>query len=199
MISDSSQFSKKEWYYLMTQTIIPRPVAWILSDNGDNTYNLAPFSYFNGVSSDPPVIMMSIGKKRDGNAKDTWRNISERQHFVVHIPSVTDAEMVTLSAKPFEFGESEVTELGLEICWDDVHLLPRLANSKVAFYCQYYDMIEVGNTPQSLVLGEIKSVYLSDEIVSVDEKKLIVSAKKLDPLIRLGGSEYASLGDCFIV
>jgi len=73
-------------YHLMIQSIVPRPIAWILSDNGDGSLNLAPFSYFNAVCSDPPVLMVSIGRKADGGDKDTARNLVERKHCVVHIP-----------------------------------------------------------------------------------------------------------------
>ena len=93
-------------YHLMIQSIVPRPIAWVLSDNGDTTLNLAPFSYFNAVCSDPPVLMLSIGRKPDGSDKDTARNIVERSQFVVHIPHREMALEVTESSRPLPFGES---------------------------------------------------------------------------------------------
>ena len=90
----------REIYGLMTQTIIPRPIAWILTDNGDQSFNLAPFSFFNGVSSTPPLLSVSIGHKSDGTKKDTWLNIESRSHFIVHIPPAHLATSVTKTAEP---------------------------------------------------------------------------------------------------
>ena len=72
-------------YHLMTQTIIPRPIAWVLSNNSDDSLNLAPFSYFNAVCSDPPLCMLSMGKKPNGTTKDTVANLIEEAYCVVHI------------------------------------------------------------------------------------------------------------------
>ena len=86
MIIDFEQLDKPDAYALMTQALIPRPIAWIVSANGTGSFNLAPFSYFTGVCSTPPLLVVSIGKKRDGTRKDTWVNILERGDFVVNIP-----------------------------------------------------------------------------------------------------------------
>ena len=85
MYLDLSQLSASQVYFTMTQTLIPRPIAWVLSDNGNDSLNLAPFSYFNAVSSDPPLIMLSVGFKPDGTHKDTAINIEQRKDFIVHL------------------------------------------------------------------------------------------------------------------
>ena len=79
---DLSELSPNRVYYTMIQTLVPRPIAWVLTDNGNDSFNLAPFSYFNGVASDPPLLMISVGKKPDGTLKDTRTNIIERNEFV---------------------------------------------------------------------------------------------------------------------
>jgi len=89
MLLRLDQFEAAQRYYLMSQTLVPRPVAWVLSENATGSYNLAPFSYFNAICSTPPLIMFSIGKKPDGADKDTRRNIIERKRFTVHIPLAT--------------------------------------------------------------------------------------------------------------
>ena len=74
MYLNLSDLSASQVYHTLTQTLIPRPVAWVLSDSGNDGLNLAPFSYFNAVCSDPPLVMISVGKKPDGNQKDTCSN-----------------------------------------------------------------------------------------------------------------------------
>ena len=85
MHMDMSTMTPAEVYATLTQVVVPRPVAWVLSDNGDGGWNLAPYSYFNAISSDPPMIMLSLGRKPDGCDKDTRVNLAERGEFVVHI------------------------------------------------------------------------------------------------------------------
>ena len=92
---DLSTLDPKTIYQTMIQCIVPRPIAWVLTDNGDRSFNLAPFSYFNGVSSRPPIISISAGKKRDGSKKDTWKNIEERTLFVVHLAQTDHAPLVS--------------------------------------------------------------------------------------------------------
>ncbi|MSR88349.1 MAG: flavin reductase family protein [Candidatus Margulisbacteria bacterium] len=192
MVFQSNETSSKLMYALMSQTIIPRPIAWVLSDNGDTSYNIAPFSYFNAVSTSPPVLYISAGKKQDSFKKDTLKNIEARSHFVVHIPSVADLSLVTETSAALPFGESEAAKFGVvlneELDWP----LPRIANVTVAFLCKRFDIVEIGT--QAMILGEIVSSYVSDTIATLSEGKLSVDPKGLDPLARLGNS-YASLGE----
>ena len=90
-----SDFSANQRYHLMTQTIIPRPIAWVLTDSGDASYNLAPFSYFTAVSSKPALLMISVGKKPNGDNKDTLTNILKNKKMVIHIASDDQADIVT--------------------------------------------------------------------------------------------------------
>ena len=98
MYINFGQMKPQEIYITMTQTVIPRPIAWILSENSDQSFNLAPYSYFNAVSSDPPLIMISAGVKPDGAVKDTRDNISDRKDFVVHISSLEQIDEMNASS-----------------------------------------------------------------------------------------------------
>lgn len=193
------QLSGKDIYGLMIQTIIPRPIAWVLSDNGNGAFNLAPFSYFNGVTSKPPTLSLSIGRKRDRSKKDTWRNIEDRSHFVVHIASVEMAEAVSATAASLEFGESEVTQNKLELVDEDNWSLPRLKAARIALLCERHQIIEIGEGPQGLVIGEIKSAWFADEIAATGDAIPDIDAKALNPLARLGGNDYSSLDQVFTV
>ena len=106
--------SPNQVYFSIIQTLIPRPIAWVLSENADGGFNLAPFSYFNAVCSDPPLVMLSIGRKPDGSPKDTRVNIEQRERFVIHIAHRELAKQVTESSATLDYGDSEVARLGLE-------------------------------------------------------------------------------------
>ena len=200
MYIDLKGLSPNRIYLTMTQTVIPRPVAWVLSDNGDGGYNLAPYSYFNAVSSDPPLVFISIGKKPDGSYKDTRVNIEERSHFVIHIAHRGLAQSMTETSRTLPHGESELERIGLSVTEFEGFPLPRLKDCRVALACELYEIQELGSTPQSLVFGKVRSIYVADGVVSTDDKgRLKVYADKVDPIGRLGASEYVTFGEILTI
>ncbi len=196
---DAQSMATSELYHLITQTVIPRPIAWVLTDSGCHNYNLAPFSYFTPVSSNPPLLMISVGKKPNGDIKDTTRNAIDKQHMVIHIASVSAAEHVTTTAATLEHGDSEVTHSQLELVEFDGFVLPRLKDCSVAFGCSLYQTQEIGDTPQTLIFAEIQSIYINPEVVDDSQQRLKIDALALDPLSRLGGGEYAVLERTFSI
>jgi flavin reductase (DIM6/NTAB) family NADH-FMN oxidoreductase RutF len=196
MYFDLSQLSPSQVYVRMIQTLIPRPIAWVLSENADGGFNLAPFSYFNAVCSDPPLIMLSVGKKPDGSPKDTRVNIEQRSRFVIHIAHKELAGELTESSATLPAGDSELDRLGLKTEAFENFGLPRLADCRVAYACECHRIEEIGGTPQSLILGLVKSIYVDDSVTRRDERgRVRVDARSVDPLGRLGPDEYASLGE----
>ena len=181
----------------MTQAVIPRPIAWVLSDHGNGKLNLAPFSYFNAVCSSPPILSISIGHKKCGAKKDTWINIEERSHFVVHIPRFEDVDPLLQSAHSLDHGVSEVEACKLGLVPFKGSPLPRLESAPIAFYCEKHSIIPIGDGPQGLVLGRIHLVYLSDEVAlpGEDSPVPLVSAKAINPLARLGANGFASIDE----
>ncbi len=193
---DFSSLSAQQAYFTMTQTVLPRPIAWVLSEHGNGAYNLAPFSYFSAVCSDPPLIMLSIGHKPDGSLKDTYRNILERPQFVVHLAHRGQAEQVTQTARVLPAGVSEVELAGLRLVPFTHSPLPRIDGARIAMQCELYEVKEIGNAPQFLVFGRVKHLFVDDCAVSHDAKgRLKIAADKVDPLGRLGGSEYVTFGE----
>ena len=191
---DLSTLSSAQVYATVTQTIIPRPVAWILTDNGNATYNLAPFSYFNALSSDPPMVVISIGVKPQGGMKDTRVNIEERKEFIVHIAHREMAEAMTASSATLPHGESELSRLGLQTAPMPGSNLPRLADCRIAYACQLLEVQFIKQ--QAIMLAELKHLYLDDAVVTHDAKgRLKVDALKVDPVGRLGGGEYFGAGE----
>lgn len=198
MITSLQELSPLETYHLMTQTIIPRPIAWILTESGHDNYNLAPFSYFTAVSSAPSLIMVSIGKKGDNTQKDTLINVKKKKKLIIHIAPHSLAQEVTDSAAPLSYGESEVTKNNLQLTPFDKFPLPRLVDAPVAFACSLYEVKEIGDAPQSLLFAKIEHIYTNDSIVTKDTKgRLKIDASSVTPLCRLGANEYAQLGKVF--
>ena len=191
---DLSSLSPASVYATMTQTIVPRPVAWITSLSETGVLNLAPYSYFNAMASDPPLVVVSIGRRPDGSRKDTWRNIETGGAFVVNIAHREMAEAMTASSATLPEEVSEVERLGLETAPMPGCDVPRLAACRVAYACVHEDTRAIGG--QTLVFARLTHLYLDEAVVGEDAKgRLKVDAKALDPLGRLGGGEYVTFGE----
>lgn len=182
-------------YFNMMQTLVPRPIAWVLSENETGDFNLAPFSYFNAISSDPPLIMISVGKKPDGSNKDTRVNIENRNEFIVHIAHDELITPLNQSSESLSAGESEVKKLALDTTDFEGARLPRLKQCRIAYACECYQIHEIGNTPQTIIYGKVNSIYIDDQITSTTGKGYLkVHADKLRPIARLGANEYMEFG-----
>ncbi len=196
MILDLSKLKPAQIYYHMVQTLIPRPIAWVLSEIEHGKYNLAPFSYFNAVCSNPPLIMLSIGKKPDGSYKDTRVNIEQRNDFVVHIAHRELLEDLNQSSATLAADISELDQLDLQTVEFAGSRLPRIKPCRIAYACECYQIHELGSTPQSIIYGKVNQIYIDDEITSTNAKGYLqVHADKLAPIARLGANEYMSFGD----
>lgn len=198
MIIDFKDLRPTQIYQTMIQTIIPRPIAWTLSENDNGSFNLAPFSYFNAIGSNPPMVSLSIGKRKDGSDKDTKRNIEERKYFTVHIPSVDTAQNVTDSAKALDPNISEVEQLNLDLIHKGTKT-PRLKDCKIAYFCKLERIIGLGNVPQNLIIGLVESIYVDDDCIEENEGKYKIDAAAINPLGRLGGSDYCTFGKAFTI
>ena len=193
MIVDPALLGRTGTYFLMTQIVVPRPIAWVLTGQRQGGYNLAPFSYFNAVSSAPPLVMISIDIGPEGRVKDTRANIERERRFVVHIASEDQVEAVNESSASLPAGESEVDRLRLELSDFAGCDLPRLSECKAAMYCSLHkaDQIAAG---QMLFFGKVESIWLDDRIAGTAGGRISVDALQLRPLARLGAGFYAQAG-----
>lgn len=190
--------SPTQIYHLMTQTVIPRPIAWVLTENNPEqkqAYNLAPFSYFTAVSSNPPLLMISAGQKLPGINKDTVVNSQVGAKAVIHIASQEQYKEVTQSAATFDYGESELSQTDMQTTPMADFDLPRLIDCPIAFACSVFEVQKMGNAPQTLVFYQIEQVYVDDRFVTTDNNRVTVDALKLQPLNRLGAAQYGTLGE----
>ena len=198
MIIDPTQQSFKDNYKLMIGSIVPRPIAFVSTKSNDGIDNLAPFSFFNGVCSNPPTIAFSPARRgTDGEIKDTLKNIRDTGVFAINIVSESFAPEMVSTATEFppeisEFDESGLTPVPCEkidVMW--------VKESKITFECELNQIIEIGDrSPGSgfLVLGTIVLFHISDEIY--DSGRIDLS--KLQPIGRLAGSNgYCRITDRF--
>lgn len=186
--------SGKEAYRLMISLIVPRPIAWITSVNQAGVVNAAPYSFFNGVSSKPPIISICAGRGKDGK-KHTVQNIESTGEFVVNLVSEELAEVMNRTATEYPEGISEVEEIGLELASSSTVVVPRLKDSPASLECVLEQIVEIGDPPTSLILGEVKAYYLNDDILWDRENGVDLSALGL--IGRLGGNQYLKLHNVF--
>lgn len=191
---DLSSLTPAQTYATMTQSIVPRPVAWMLTENDAGNFNLAPFSYFNALSSSPAMAMISVGVTAAGEIKDTRYNLEKRAHAVIHIAHREMAAAMTASSATIERDTSELTQLGLATEPMSGSDLPRLRDCRVAYAATLTDTKMINQ--QWIAFLELTHLYLDDTIVGEDAKgRLKILADKLDPIGRLGGGEYLMAGD----
>ena len=176
-------------YRLLAGSVVPRPIAWVSTRN-EGVDNLAPYSFFNVVSVDPPVVMFAPVTTADG-LKDTARNVLATEAFVVNVVTTELAEAMNASSATLSGSESEFDHAGVERAESIRVDAPRVAEAAVAFECELYEAIEIGRS--TMVLGEVVYAHVTDE-VTTDGK---VDVTKLDAVGRLSGSHYASTRDRF--
>ena len=156
-------------YKIINSTVTPRPIAWVTTQSADGVVNAAPYSFFNAVGDDPPMIVLGLMKHHIRlDLKDTGRNIADTGEFVVNLVCEDDAEAMNLTSvdAPREVSEARLAKL--QLVPSSVVKPPRIATSPVSFECRRHTMLEVGN--QHVVLGEILMVHVRDEFVQNPEK-----------------------------
>lgn len=177
-------------YRTLAAAVIPRPIGWISTRARDGTDNLAPFSFFNVVGVEPPVVMFAPVDRDDG-LKDTPRNVLDTEEFVVNVVTRPVAEAMNETSATLPAGDSEFDHAGLARGGCRKVDAPRVSAADVAFECTLYDFVDVGVS--SLVLGEV--VYLHvDDGVTTDGK---LDVMKVDAVGRLSGSYYCHTADRF--
>jgi flavin reductase (DIM6/NTAB) family NADH-FMN oxidoreductase RutF len=184
MILDPATVSPGAFYNFMISVVVPRPIAFVSTMSPDGRLNVAPFSYFNAISSQPPLLGISINR-RGGLPKDTLRNIQGTGEFVVNtVDEALGPRMVHASGEwPEEVDEFQLT--GLTPVPSDLVKPPRVGESPVGMECRVHRIVELGSS--SFVVGEILRVHVKDEVLSDGR----VDIEKLHPLGRLGGDGYS--------
>jgi flavin reductase (DIM6/NTAB) family NADH-FMN oxidoreductase RutF len=196
VIVDPAAADYRDVYKLMTGVIVPRPIAFVSTVSTDGVRNLAPFSFFTGISANPPVICFSpMVRGSDGRRKDTLRNVEATGEFVVNVVSEDfGPQMNACSGEyPPEVDEFEVS--GLTAVPSDIVKPPRVAESRINMECRLVQVVHVSPKPLggSIVLGEVLRFHIRDELF--DRYK--IDPDRLRAIGRMGGPTYVRVSDRF--
>ena len=187
---DPEQLTSRELYRLLTGIVVPRPIAWVTSVSPSGVVNAAPFSAFTWVSTDPVMLGFSVGL-RNGKPKDTGRNIAAGGEFVVQIADESLVEKLHLSAIEHPEDVSELAELGLTPVPGKLVRTPRIGEAPVAMECVLDRVLEFGRTRAQFIIGRVVYIHIRDRLC-IDGK---IETAALRPIARLGGPNYAKLGE----
>jgi flavin reductase (DIM6/NTAB) family NADH-FMN oxidoreductase RutF len=182
----------------MTTSIMPRPVAWVSTISLEGRTNLAPFSFFQGVTANPPTLLIVPVNHRDGRKKDTVRNIEQTGEFVVNVVPYALAEQMNGTASLLPSEESEFEHFGIAQS-ASVHVRPpRVAASPIAFECTVHLILPVGEGPlaANVVFGRIRYAHVADAVLGPDG---MPDPGKLDLVGRLGGELYTRTTERFAI
>lgn len=183
MYFDLSQLPLRDGYKILTGVVVPRPVALVTTVSPAGIVNAAPFSFFNLVGSDPPIVALGVASKAPGEAKDTAANLEVGAPFVVNLISADMVEAMNVCAVDFPYGISEPEMAGLELRPGNLVPVPGLAESPAALECRVHSFHLVGNN--RVTLGLVVGVFLRDDLVDVEHH--YVDTGGLDLIGRMGG------------
>lgn len=185
----TEQLSEQELNRIMIGSILPRPIAFVSSVSAEGLLNLAPFSYFNMVSSVPPLLSISILHGED-HKKDTINNIKDNKEFVVHIVSEDILEDVNQTSIELPPNRSELLYTHFSIMSSEKINVPQIKEAKVRMECVLEKIVAL--PASDLVIGRVVNFVIDPSIL--DEKGRII-VNELKPISRLAGNQYAKVGE----
>jgi flavin reductase (DIM6/NTAB) family NADH-FMN oxidoreductase RutF len=184
-------------YKIMIGSVIPRPIGWVSTINDQGRANLAPFSFFNAVCSNPPHLMFVTSVRgTDGGLKDTLRNVRANEEFVVNIVTESLAEAMNITATEFPAEVDEFEAAGLEKQPSVVVRPPRVAASPLHYECKLAHIYTVGEQvgAGSVVIGRVVHIHVHESVLMENGR---IDRERLAPIGRLAGMEYCRVRDVF--
>ncbi|MFC2015293.1 flavin reductase family protein [Chloroflexota bacterium] len=183
--------------HLLTDIVVPRPIAWISTVNNKGVSNLAPFSAYSMVGAKPMVVCFTASTTRNGQKKDTLLNVELTKEFVISVVTEDLAEAMNKTSAPYPEDISEYEEVGLTPIKADVVKVPMVGESPVNMECRVLQILEFGQSPtlSSLVIGEVLLVHIADELYDKQTGRIL----GLKAVGRLGGNGdiYCRIQDSF--
>lgn len=189
--------NKRELHRWLTQIVVPRPIGWISSVDQEGRFNLAPFSFFNVVSSEPPIVAFSIViRSREQTHKDTFINVRTTGEFVVNVVTEDLVEAMNITARDYPPGVDEFEQAGLTPKPSKRVKPPCVSETPIHLECRLSQIIPLGEPDKgsNLVLGDVLVIRVEDRILKNPER---IDLDLYQPVGRLGGSLYARTRDRF--
>jgi flavin reductase (DIM6/NTAB) family NADH-FMN oxidoreductase RutF len=184
MLFDFQSLPAADRYKLIVSTVVPRPIAWVVTQDAAGVTNAAPYSFFNAFSDDPVVIGIGCGPRPAGAPKDTLANIRATGEFVVCLVPQSALPAMNVTATDFPPGEDELAAAGLTKLASAKVKPPRIAESPVALECRVFQLVPAGH--HTIVLGEVLALHVRDDCM-LDAEKKYVDTPKLDLVGRMHG------------
>ena len=191
---DFRTLSARDRYKLLIGTVVPRPIALVTTVDPQGRINAAPFSFFNCLSADPPILALGVENHPDMSFKDTALNVRLTEVFTVNIVSHAIAEAMHVCAVPFRGGHDELKVAGLTAMPGTVVASPWIKEAPASFECRRHLTLELGKSRQ-IILGEIVFAHYQRDVI--DTERLHIDPAKLDAIARLGGNTCATIRDRF--
>jgi flavin reductase (DIM6/NTAB) family NADH-FMN oxidoreductase RutF len=193
---DFSMLEPLERYRWLASTVTPRPIAWVSTLSADGVSNLAPFSFFQVISDNPPTLMVNVNHRGDGGLKDTLLNAQATGELVIQLVSFAQAEAMNASAAVLPYGISEFEQCAIASVPSVQVKPPRVASAAVAFECR---LVEAMPYPQAapnchLLFAEVLLAHIDERVLNEQGR---IDADKLDLVGRLGGASYTRTRDRF--
>lgn len=192
---DPNDLESRDSYRLLISLVVPRPIAWVSTVGSDGTLNLAPYSFFNGVSGSPPTVMFSVGR-RQGQAKDTLRNVQETGECVVNLADRALAEKMVYTAGEWDYAVDEFEKAGLTTAPSEVVKPPRVAEAPVAMEAKVSQIVPVAGSANTMVLAQVVRFHLREGLLLPNGT---VDPLELDPIARMGRANYTTLGEILTI
>ena len=190
---DFQHITAYQRYKLMASLIVPRPIALVTTLGPTGVANAAPFSMFNMVGEDPPILMISVNRLHDGRLKDTAANILHNGEFVVHISDEPMAQKMHACGEAFPSDVSELAAVGLTPIPSHSVAPPRIAEAPVAFECVLHEKLETDS--RYVFIGRVQ--WLAARAGLVDTEAWRVNLRDYHPVARFGASFYTRTSDRF--
>jgi len=190
---DFSALSEYQRYKLMASLIVPRPIALVTTLGATGVVNAAPFSMFNMLGEEPPILMISINRLQDGQLKDTAANIVRTGEFVVHIADEAMAEQMHRCGERLPPDASELAAVGLTTLPSNAVAPPRIAQAPVAFECTLWETLETAS--RQIFIGQVRWLHARDGLI--DSETWRVRLQSYFPVARFGASFYVNTRDRF--
>ena len=191
---DFRALSARDKYKLMIGTVVPRPIALVTTVDPEGRVNAAPFSFFNCLSADPPILALGVENHPDMRLKDTGSNIRLTEVFTVNIVSHAIAEAMHICAVPFAPDRDELKAAGLTAMPGKAVASPWIKEAPASFECRRHVTLELGKSRQ-IILGEILFAHYHADVV--DAERMRIDPAKLDAIARLGGNTCSTIRDRF--
>jgi len=190
-----ANLNKRDLYKFFVTAIIPRPIAFVSTISENGVFNLAPFSFFAPLCSKPAIVGLGIGRKKDGQKKDTLRNIEFSKDFVINVVTETLAEAMNQASVEYPSDVDEFKEVGLKPVKADLVKAPMVAESPINMECKLVQILEFGesHTGGHVVMGEVVLIHVKDELWAGSH----IDISDLKAIGRLGEDLYCRTTDTF--